>query len=112
MHFGLVRGVAPTQVFVVAIKRASKAAAWATQYARLCASLKTAAQPLCLDETVQDALYGRSTQEYCRMSFRTVTVDSLGRVKPADRVRHLQSTFPCLLLLSWQPDFAYHALLL
>jgi hypothetical protein len=74
------------QVFVVAIKRASKAAAWATQYARLCANLKTAAQPLQLDETVQDALYGRSTQEYCKLSFRTVSVDTLGRSKPADTV--------------------------
>lgn len=48
------------QVFVVAIKRSGKSALWAVQYARLCSHLKAAAQPLRLDDTVQDALYGRS----------------------------------------------------
>jgi len=47
------------QVFVVAIKRSGKSASWAVQYARLCSHLKAAAQPLRLDDTVQDALYGR-----------------------------------------------------
>ncbi|EIE23168.1 hypothetical protein COCSUDRAFT_47525 [Coccomyxa subellipsoidea C-169] len=73
-------------VFVVAIKRSGKSASWAVQYARLCSNLKAAAQPLSLEDTVQDALYGRSTEEYCRMTFRTVTVDHFGRKKHPQQV--------------------------
>ena len=140
------------QVFVVAIKRSGKSASWAVQYARLCSNLKAAAQPLSLDDTVQDALYGRyaptpkilevsaqgmhvyldlctvisasvvdgpvtvvadsadsikllllclnalgrSTEEYCRMTFRTVMVDRYGRQKHPEQVCF---SFPCLSLL-------------
>ncbi|BDA50144.1 hypothetical protein COCOBI_15-2720 [Coccomyxa sp. Obi] len=73
-------------VFVVAIKRSGKSASWAVQYARLCSHLKAAAQPLSLDDTVQEALYGRSTEEYCRMTFRTITVDRFGRQKVPEQV--------------------------
>ncbi|KAK9903385.1 hypothetical protein WJX75_004553 [Coccomyxa subellipsoidea] len=73
-------------VFVVAIKRSGKSASWAVQYARLCSNLKAAAQPLSLDDVVQDALYGRSTEEYCRMTFRTVMVDRYGRQKHPEQV--------------------------
>lgn len=54
-----VEKVHTVQVFVVAIKRSGKSASWAVQYARLCSHLKAAAQPLSLDDTVQEALYGR-----------------------------------------------------
>ena len=50
------------QVFVVAAKRSSKAAAWALEYARLCALFKRDAQRLQLGALFQDALYGRCLQ--------------------------------------------------
>ena len=47
---------------MVAAKRSSKAAAWAPEYARLCALFKRDAQRLQLGAVFQDALYGRCLQ--------------------------------------------------
>ena len=54
------------KVFAVATKRAAKTAAWAGEYARLCARFRAAAWPVKLDEPFAEALHGRSVQVRCR----------------------------------------------
>lgn len=51
-----------TKVFAVATKRAAKTAAWADEYARLCARFRAAAWPVKLEEPFAEALHGRSVQ--------------------------------------------------
>ena len=56
------------QVFVVAAKRSSKAAAWAPEYARLCALFRQEALRLQLEALFQDALYGCCLEVLARAS--------------------------------------------
>ena len=71
----------------MAIRRASKCAAWATSYAQLCAQLRAAREPSGQHRAVESAVQGRATAEYCKLSLRTVSVTPLGTSKSTDQVR-------------------------
>ncbi len=77
----------------MAIKRASKHAQWAAQYAHLCAQLRAAGQPTDWHTAIDDAVLGRATAEYCKVSTRTVHLTAKGSVKtsyqagPAEKLR-------------------------
>ena len=75
------------QLFAVAIRRASKCAAWATVYAQLCAQLWAAVEPSGQHRAVESAVQGRATAEYCKLSVRTVSVMPQGTPKSTDQVR-------------------------
>ncbi|CAL5222030.1 g4321 [Coccomyxa viridis] len=73
-------------LFAVAIKRASKCAAWATQYAQLCSHLRAAGEGSAQQSAVESAVRGRATAEYCRLSTRTVSMTPQGAPKSPDQV--------------------------
>lgn len=70
-----------TQLFAVAIKRASKCAAWGTQYAQLCSHLRAGGKDATQQSTVESAVRGRATAEYCKLSTRTVSLTPQGAQK-------------------------------
>ena len=87
------------QLFAVAIKRASKCAAWATQYAQLCSHLRAAGEGPAQQSAVESAVRGRATAEYCRLSTRTVSMTPQGAPKSPDQVRALDQDNPSLSTL-------------
>ena len=74
------------QLFAVAIRRASKCAAWATSYAQLCAQLRAAGEPSGQHRAVESAVQGRATAEYCKLSVRTVSITPQGTPKSTGQV--------------------------
>ncbi len=93
MHLSLVSwfsggadNIVSVQLFAVAIKRASKCAAWATQYAQLCSHLKAAGAGPAQTATVDSAVRGRATAEYCRLSTHTVSLTPQGAPKSPEQV--------------------------
>ena len=74
------------QLFAVAVKRASTNAQWAVLYAHLCAQLRAAGQPTERHAVIADAVLGRATTEYCKVSMRTVHMTAKGSVKTSYQV--------------------------